>query len=223
VLRRIITIVLIVLGVVVIGLALASATVWRPSDEVSASLTAAPEAPLLVTEPGVLELVADDVTIRATAEGDAPVTLAVGRDADVDGWVGEAPHVVVTGLTTWTELAADPVDGDGDSANPAGSDMWVAAASGTGEASLEWAGTEGRWRLLAATDGSAPAPRIELTWPQDVRTPFLVPGLVVGGLLLVGGLVLATLAMVRAREPEPAATGPDPSSQDRAAKPEEGK
>jgi hypothetical protein len=222
VLRRTITVVLVVVGVVVIGLAIASATIWRPSDRITASLAATPQAPLLVTDPGVLEMVAGEVTVRASAEGDAPVTLAVGRDVDVQGWVGDAPHVVVTGLTTWSELAAETVDGDGESANPAGSDMWVAEADGTGEASLEWSDTGGRWQLLAATDGSAPAPRIELTWPQDVRTPFLVPGLVVGGLLLVGGLVLAVLAMLRAREPEPA--GAEPSGEPpTTASPEEGK
>lgn len=197
-LRRTISIVLAVLGVVVIALAILSATAWRPSDQVRALLPA-PETPFVVTAPGVLELVADEVTVRGSVEGDATLTLAIGRDTDVAGWLGMAPRVEVTGLESWTELAAGDATGDGEGADPAGSDMWVAEATGTGEVTLEWTHEPGRWQLLAATDGSGPAPAIELTWARDVRTPYLVPGLVVGGLLLVGGLVLGLLGVARAR------------------------
>jgi len=199
VLRRIIAYVLVALGVVVIAAAIASATVWKSSDSVVATLESG-EVALVVTEPGVLDMVADEVTVTATAPEGSPVTLAIGRDTDVAGWVGDAAHVQVTGLGSWTSLSSEDVDGAAEAPSPAGSDMWVAEETGTGEVSLSWTQTDGRWSLLAATDGTAPAPAITLTWPQDVRTPFLVPGLVLGGILLVAGLAMIVLRTLEKRE-----------------------
>ena len=198
-LRRIIAYVLVALGVVVIAAAIASATVWKSSDSVVATLESG-EVALVVTEPGVLDMVADEVTVTATAPEGSPVTLAIGRDTDVAGWVGDAAHVQVTGLGSWTSLSSEDVDGAAEAPSPAGSDMWVAEETGTGEVSLSWTQTDGRWSLLAATDGTAPAPAITLTWPQDVRTPFLVPGLVLGGILLVAGLAMIVLRTLEKRE-----------------------
>jgi len=53
---------------------------------------------------------------------------------------------------------------------------------------------------LAATDGSGPAPRITLSWPRTVSTPWLIPGIIVGGLLLLAGVfgLLIDIQMRRA-------------------------
>jgi hypothetical protein len=227
VLRRIASITLVVLGVLAIVLAVLSATAWRASDQVVATVSAAPDTPLVVTTPGVLDMVAGDVTITATAPDDAPVVLAIGSDVDVDGWVGDAAHVEITGLTSWTELSTDMVDGAAEVPNPAGSDMWVVQETGTGSATMEWSSTDGRWELLAATDGKAAAPTIALTWPQDVRTPYLVPGLIVGGVLVIAGVLLLVLD-ARRRATESADTAieaegaePETSDGDRPADDEE--
>lgn len=207
-LRRIIAIALVVVGAVGIALAIASATVWRASDTVTASL-AAPDAPFVVTEAGVLDVVADEVTIRATADPEATVTLVVARDGDVAGWVGDAPHVAVTGLSTWTSLAATTVDGEGEGADPRGSDLWVAEVSEAGEATMTWDRADGRWSLLAATDGEGPAPSLELAWPQTVSTPFLIPGVVGGAVLLLGGLALLGTSIAAQRRAEAGAPAGD--------------
>ena len=202
-LRRILSIALVAVGLVISGLAIASATAWRESETVSAAGPSAPGSPLIVTEPGVLSLVADEVEIRGTAAGDAPVVLVIGREVDVVGWVGDTDHVVAEGLVSWDQLQTRTVGGTGGGSSPAGSDMWLAEARGTGEAVLDWERIPGRWSLIAATDGTAAAPALTLTWSRTVTTPFLVPGLVVGGLLLVGGVVLGLRAFRREPEPEP--------------------
>lgn len=200
---------LIALGVVAIALAIASATVWRADEQATASLPGRPDAPVIVSEPGVLDTVDPRVTIRVTAEGQ-DLMLAVGRTSDVLAWVGDAPHARITGLSSWEELAvsesegpADSQEPEGDTAaavpSPVGSDLWVAQETGAGEAELEWEHTEGQWSLLAVTDGAAPAPEVSLTWPVESRTPWLLPGLVVGGLLLLIGLALLVLDRRAAR------------------------
>jgi len=100
--------VLVLLGLVAAGSGVASATLWRPADHVQAEAIAAGATTLLVTEPGVLELVDDTVTVRASAPAGSTVVLAVGREADVRAWVGLDPHTRVTGLADASTLAAEP-------------------------------------------------------------------------------------------------------------------
>ena len=90
------------LGLVVIALAVASATLWRADDVLVARATAT--AGLVVTDPGVLELGGDPVTVRAQVPAGARVVLAVGRDTDVTGWVGNDAYQRVSGLSGWRTL-----------------------------------------------------------------------------------------------------------------------
>ncbi|PFG40716.1 hypothetical protein ATJ97_3249 [Georgenia soli] len=214
--RRTLAVALVVLGAIAVLAAIASATIWRPTDTATLSLPSRPEAPVVVSDAGVLDAVGPDVTIRATAGGDEPVVLAVGRTADVDAWVGTAAHTRITGLESWEQLKVDDVAAGGTEEptegataepaepaalpNPAGSDLWVAEQTGTGSAELTWADRDGRWSLLAATDGTAPAPEVTLTWDVEVRTPWLVPGLILGGLLMIAGIALLVLQVLGARE-----------------------
>ena len=85
-----------VVGLVVIGLGVASATVWRADDVLVAGTSGGPHT--LVTDPGVLELGGDPVTVHVTVPDKGQVTLAIGRDTDVAGWVGTEAHGQVTGL-----------------------------------------------------------------------------------------------------------------------------
>ncbi|WP_454729680.1 hypothetical protein [Cellulosimicrobium protaetiae] len=255
-LQRIIAALLLVGGLVAVGLGVASATVWRDSDTVVATTAYTGDGTMLVTEPGVLDLVAEDVTIRATAPGEQQVTLAIGREVDVTGWVGEDAHGVVTGLSDWDALATraaepaaaeepaegetpaegespaegetpaeeapaegeTPADGeaaegetpaDGEAAegetpaeaavvgvDPAGSDMWFEESTGAGSASLRWSDQPGRWQLLVAGVGEgAVAPTLELSWPRQVETPFLWPGVIGGAVLILLGLGIGAASL----------------------------
>ncbi|WP_225753738.1 hypothetical protein [Actinotalea sp. Marseille-Q4924] len=204
-LQRALGALLCVLGLVVAGLAVASATVWRAPDTLTASATA--DGTLLMTDPGVLDLAADDVTVRAEADG-ATVAVALGRTVDVEGWVGEDPVTRVTGLADRTTLATDGGAGGAEQAaapDPRGSDLWVEEVSGEGTAELVWEAQDGRWSVLVASVDPAVQPTLTLSWPQTVTTPWLVPGLVVGGLLLLAGLVLLLFAL-RSRRARPVAS-----------------
>lgn len=219
--RRIISLSLVVLGLVVAALAVASATVWRPTDTATLRLPARPETPLVLTEAGVLETVADTVTVTATAADDEEVTLVVGRSADVTAWVGSDPYTSVTGLSSWDELEVAAVDGAAETAagqtpaptetpaEPAGSaeayaalatsDLWVVSETGTGTVRIDWEHRPGRWSVLAATGGAA-APELALTWPVEISTPWLVPGVIAAAVLLLAGLALAALELLETRE-----------------------
>ncbi len=250
VLQRVMAVVLAVLGAASLGLAVASATLWRPDDVVTASLAPSGAVTMLVAEPGVLGLVADEVTVTAARADGGPVAIVVGRDADVRGWVGSDAHVQVTGLASWTELASTAVSGEttpvaepgdetaepeGDAEkpfvgasgivgpDPLGSDMWLAESGGSGTATLTLDQELGREMLLVAGTGDgAVAPTVTLSWPRTVATPALVPGIILGVVLLVAAAVVfflprlpaLALRLVEARNarrgaPAPVQVAPD--------------
>ncbi|WP_299033661.1 hypothetical protein [uncultured Pseudokineococcus sp.] len=187
-----------VLGLVAVGLGVAARTVWLPDDEVSASARTAgggTEPQLVVTAPGVLETRPGPVTATATSPDGGPVVLVLGRETDVTAWTDGVPTAVVGGLEAEASLAVEPpaaAAGDVPVPDPAASDLWAQVAEGEGSATLELDPPEGRWLLLAASDGTAAAPEeIVLTWPQEVSAPASVPLLAGGGAALLGALVLA--------------------------------
>ncbi len=219
-----------IVGVLLIGLAIASATVWRADSVLHASATA--DHAIVVTDAGVLEMAGDPVTVTATVPTGDHVVLAIGRDTDVSGWIGTADHQRVAGLAGWHTLAlaaptsppatsgatatatapteaATPTDQPSPTtsaaAAPAGttaagsvpdataSDMWVATAQGAGSASLTWQARPGRWSLLvvgSTASGAGAPPTLAFAWPRAVTTPYLTPGAIVGGLLVLVALLL---------------------------------
>ncbi|WP_029290397.1 hypothetical protein [Cellulomonas sp. HZM] len=228
--HRLITAAAGVVGLVVIGLGVASATAWKADDVLVA--TAPTGNHTLVTAPGVLELGGDPVTVRATTSDGSPVVLAIGRDTDVTGWVGSESHATVTGLDGWHTLAvttkpsgsatpgpttsatagvtattgATPTptatsrsdeSATTDVADPTGSDLWVAQATGNGSARLVWPAQPGRWTLLAV--GTDTAPQLSLSWPRVVTTPWLWPCVVLGSLLVLAAAALLARDRFRGR------------------------
>jgi hypothetical protein len=212
VVQRILATLLILAGLGGIGFGVATATVLRESDTVVATATPSGDGTMVVTEPGVLGLVDDQVTVRATVPEGQKVTLALGSDVDVLGWVGDDPYDSVSGLSSWDTLGVAPGTGaateeeaaDGEEKDagpaekpasgpdPAGSDMWISEVSEETTASLRWTEEPGRVVLLAAGVGKdAEAPTLELTWPRPVTTPYLWPGVLGGGLLLILGVFIA--------------------------------
>ncbi|HEX5871532.1 MAG TPA: hypothetical protein VFY65_13995, partial [Longimicrobium sp.] len=86
-------------------------------------------------------------------------------------------------------------DGEAAAPSPAGSDLWVSTENASGELKYNWtAPADGDWSLLLATDGTKPAPAsITMTFPNDTSTPWAIPLMVIGGLLILAGAVLLVL------------------------------
>ncbi len=132
--RRIVSVIVTVLGLVAIALAVCSATVWRPSPTVEATLASSPTQPYLVTEPGVLGTVSSEVTVEASAPGDSEVTVVVARAADVQAWLAEDPYVSVTGLAEGSETleSTDVTEVCGDEASAQDADQTAEPTQGAG-------------------------------------------------------------------------------------------
>ncbi|ROR72077.1 hypothetical protein [Bogoriella caseilytica] len=223
--RRILAVTLIVLGLAAAAAGTASATIWRPDDTATITLPSRPDVPVVITSPGVLEAIGSEVQVRATAGADEPVVVAFGVPEDVEAWAEPADHLRVTGFASWEEFEVTEVPGEpapaaeGDEGaqdegeateddaeqstaglpDPAVSDLWIHQESGTGSVDFTWEERPGRWAMLVATDGSEPAPDLEFTWDVEVSTPYLLPGLALGLLLLCLGVAWLIGIMARDR------------------------
>ncbi|MGJ9402511.1 hypothetical protein [Arthrobacter sp. KK5.5] len=194
--RLLLAVLAILLGAAALVLGIGQRTFWSPPETATATL-ASPlgDAPLTVVEPGVAGVHPDAVDV--TIEGDGEFLVALGRSEDVDAWVGDAAHNTITGVDTIQgQLFAEHTKGGAEVPNPAGSDLWVDSETADGELVHKWTEpAQGDWSLLLAADGKSPAPTsVTVSWPNDAGTPFAIPLIIAGSLLLVLGLALTVVA-----------------------------
>lgn len=181
-------------GVVVLALGVLRATVWAPSPQVATRASA--KTPVVVTDPGVLA--AGQGTVRVTARSTlGPVFLGVARADDVKAWLGDVAHVAITADADTADAPVRTVSGPLTIPDPREADIWVAEAGGAATAVITWPDAPGQWRLVAAVDGTAPAPDVDITWPARTRASNAPALIAVGALLLLGGAL--TLVLLRRR------------------------
>ncbi len=188
--RYTLPIILATLALLSLGAGILAVTVWKPSQEVSAE--AQTSLPFTMTRPGVLRLYepyqeSAEVHVEAIAPGDEIVWMALGKGDDVSAWLTDESYDEIIGLsdletlkaithestnvaqsdevTAAEEIVEEPQSGaDPLASNPIDSDMWTALKYGRHSVSMTLKGDELDQVLLAATNGSDPAPTIRLTW-----------------------------------------------------------
>jgi hypothetical protein len=194
---------LVLLGLLTLLAGIGQRTIWAPSETFTASAPADSEAAPLTVIDGNLRTLHGG-TVKINIEGDGNFLLAAGRPDDVDAWVGKTAHNTVTGVSEDGEaLQVEHSDGEATTPSPAGSDLWVSTENASGQLEYSWSPpADGDWTLLLASDGTQPAPAsISMTFPNDTSTPWAIPLMVLGSLLILGGIVLALLS-VRKRNGE---------------------
>ncbi|WP_457962825.1 hypothetical protein M1E17_15145 [Arthrobacter sp. D1-29] len=186
---------LVLLGLLTLLAGIGQKTIWAPSETFTASVpTDAAQAPLTVIDQNLRTLHGGTVTINIQGEGN--FTLAAGRPDDVAAWVGPTAHNTITGVSDdGKSLQLEHADGEATAPSPAGSDLWVASEDASGELDYSWTPpADGDWSLLLASDGTKAAPSsISMTFPNDTSTPWAVPLMVIGSLLVLAGIVVAAL------------------------------
>ncbi|WP_306903524.1 hypothetical protein [Arthrobacter pascens] len=186
---------LVLLGLLTLLAGIGQKTIWAPSETFTASAPAdAAGAPLTVIDQKLRSLHGDKVKINV--KGDGNFILAAGRPDDVDAWVGKTAHNTVSGVSEDRKsLQVEHTDGEAAAPSPAGSDLWVSSENASGELDYSWSPpADGEWSLLLASDGTKPAPSsISMTFANDTSTPWAIPLMVIGGMLILAGIALAVL------------------------------
>ncbi|WP_159618484.1 hypothetical protein [Arthrobacter zhaoguopingii] len=181
---------IIIAGVLLMLIGIGQRTFWAPPETVTFSVPAGAEAgPVTVIDAAARNDDAGDVDITVKSGG--PFTLAVGRAADVDAWVGDAAHLRVTGVGD-EELTTEFAEGEATVPDPRGADLWTSEETAEGSVTHRWINpAEGDFSILLVSDGTAAAPSdISITEPNDASTPLAVPLIVAGALLAVLGIAL---------------------------------
>lgn len=194
------------IGALLVLLGIGQLTWWAPPETVTVAVSAdAPSGPVTVIDAGAREADAEDVDITVQSEG--TFTLAVGRASDVDAWVADAAHLTVTGVGE-DELITEFTEGEETVPNPSGADLWTSEETAEGALTHRWMDPgEGEWSILIAADGETPAPTtVSITSPNDTATPWAVPLIILGALVLVLGIALAFIKPRKNRR-EPATVG----------------
>jgi len=184
-----------VLGLVALFLGIGQKTFWAPPERVSVALPASvQQSPLTVVDPAFAKF--GDGKVDLDIKGEGSFTVAIGRPDDVEAWVGKTAHNVVKGLDAEGKaLDVQHVDGEAKAPNPADADVWASTQSGNGDLKFPWSAPDkGDWSLVIASDGTKPAPaQLELSYANDTSTPWSVPLMVLGGVLMLGALLFAFL------------------------------
>ncbi|MFX1818889.1 hypothetical protein PV768_03760 [Pseudarthrobacter sp. CC4] len=187
---------LVLLGLLTLLAGIGQRTIWAPSETFTAAAPVdAAEAPLTVIDQNLRTL--HGGTVKIKIEGDGNFLLAAGRPDDVEAWVGQTAHNTITGVSgDEKSLLVEHADGEATAPNPAGSDLWVSTENASSELEYSWtAPADGDWTLLLASDGTKPAPAtVSMTFPNDTSTPWAIPLIILGSLLILGGIALALLS-----------------------------
>src|SRR5690606_27867992 len=112
--------------------------------------------------------------------GPGPVTVAVGRDHDVLGWVGESAYAGVE-LGEGDLLALDEHSGDSEPLpSIAGSDLWIEEHVGEDGVGFEIDLPVGFAMLIQGEPGTAAPADVRVEWPFDAKTPLFGPLMTAG-------------------------------------------
>ncbi|WP_239457599.1 hypothetical protein [Bifidobacterium pullorum] len=201
VMRGVVTPILGLLAVAAILLGWLNATEWRPSTEVTARMRVT-DTRYVVTDPGVLPLVDDAVTLEAKASGragqDQQVCAAVGNAKDATGWLAGNPYVRVTGMTDWTTLSSQRASASGQSAPEDGqvafadSDMWRSVDCGATSATLTLKKATAAEVVLIDLGRKTDA-TVSMHWTRSSVPDFAMPFFFVAGLLAVLAALTASV------------------------------
>ena len=211
-----------VLAAVMIGAGIAQRTVFQGPTAATTEISVEDEAAYTLIDGAVLNTMPGTQTIRAAAEG--TVFAAYGRTADLEAWLSDATYnsVTVDGgdvETTLVEPAEDEetTDAAADPAaspaapdpaatteaadptvpagrNPAGSDLWLDEYQ-QDDLLIVREELPATMSVIVATDGTAAAPSVSLTWKLTSSTPWAGPLIVVGGLIMAVGVFLYILGI----------------------------
>ncbi|GAA4363271.1 hypothetical protein [Paeniglutamicibacter cryotolerans] len=188
--RKFFSAIAVVVGLVALLLGVGQRTIWAPPETLTASIAQAPKgSPLTVIESGVVS--ASDTPVQLTIESKGTFSASLGRAEDVNAWVDGSAHTTIRGVDKSNlVLDAESTPGKATSPNPAGADLFYGSETAKDTMTYRWsAPDDGNWSLLLAANGKADAPtNVTVSWAGNTDTPFSMPLIVVGSLLVLLGL-----------------------------------
>ncbi|MBM7797043.1 hypothetical protein [Pseudoglutamicibacter cumminsii] len=194
--RKIISTVALVIGVVCLIIGIGLMTWWSPEDRLSAEVPQdTPDAPITMISSD-LHLAPESNPEVKLDEG-SKFTVVVARPWDIDAWAGSsAVNVIKSVDTDERTFKVDHRKGEAKAPNPKGSDLWISESEQDGRWDVTWPEEiRGPIALMVMKDGSEPAPKdLVVTWDNpeaetsvkwSKATPWFVAAVILFGLALI--------------------------------------
>ncbi len=142
---------------------------------------------------------------RIRVDGDKAVFVGIGRDSDVDRYLGDVAHDELIGFDG-EEAQFDRHDGSVPRTPPREQDFWVAKSEGAGEQALTWDAEFGRWTVVVMNADAARGIDAEADTgvKLDWATWAGIGSLVVGLLMMLGAIAVFLLVARRGSRESPA-------------------
>lgn len=191
-LRFFTSILLLLASLLALLLGIGQQTWLKPSPTVSEQVRISGVNPYVVVDGAVLAQHDGDVQVTVKGEGSLVAATAVADD--VTAWIGDTTADVVTSTVSGGQIL-ESRGTETDSPDPTGSDLWTEQHTGENALSFQTTPDTLEALLIADTAGAVPT-SVELSWQQDTSTPWAVPLIIVGGLMLLGGIAVLISAVV---------------------------
>ncbi len=203
IMRGVVTPILGLLAVACVVLGVLNATIWKPSTQITASASVS-GTEYVVTDPGVLSLVGDTVTVSAKAKDDSTnVCMVTGTARDINGWIAGSKYTRVTGLSDWSSLSTQKASAQGDADDSenqvalADSDMWRDSQCDAGTVSMEIkknsSSASGETVIALIDFGDGEGSSVTFDWVRSTVPDFAMPFYFAGGLLAVLAVFTASI------------------------------
>lgn len=135
-------------------------------------------------------------TVRVRSESTRSVFVGIGRASDVDEYLSDVEHAVVTDLERKPKYDEQ---GGGPPASPPGAEtFWVSSTSGLGEQTLEWEPESGDWKVVVMNADASRGVSAEMSIGAKLEQLIWIGvGLLVLGALFAAGAAAAITAGAR--------------------------
>ena len=205
-------------------------TVWKPTQQISATVT--PQQPVVITREGLFQLEGGEVTVTAASASGKQVTMALGTAADVRAWVSDLSYAEITGISANREnLLTEGHDSATSSPSPspspsseapqnpdqnaqpspspsatptlsaAGGDMWLDEASAPSTATMTLRDVAAGRSLVITSDGTTPSDlTVTMTWQTPHANVLAITAGVITFICLLIAAALVGLVLLRERQ-----------------------
>lgn len=205
-------------------------TVWKPTQQISATVT--PQQPVVITREGLFQLEGGEVTVTAASASGKQVTMALGTAADVRAWVSDLSYAEITGISANREnLLTEGHDSATSSPSPspspsseapqnpdqnaqpspspsatptlsaAGGDMWLDEATAPSTATMTLRDVAAGRSLVIASDGTTPSDlTVTMTWQTPHANVLAITAGVITFICLLIAAALVGFVLWRERQ-----------------------
>ena len=205
-------------------------TVWKPTQQISATVT--PQQPVVITREGLFQLEGGEVTVTAASASGKQVTMALGTAADVRAWVSDLSYAEITGISANREnLLTEGHDSATSSPSPspspsseapqnpdqnaqpspspsatptlsaAGGDMWLDEATAPLTATMTLRDVAAGRSLVITSDGTTPSDlTVTMTWQTPHANVLAITAGVITFICLLIAAALVGLVLWRERQ-----------------------